>query len=302
MYTLDNNIIKPLSRPQSDSMEFQAVEAVASEVLIILHTVNEYETQAVLSEMEAPLLPQRGEKMNGPVNLLVESNKIILGMFGGYPCALVQTEQGSRCKKEIEYALQHLPSCQVVILVGVAYGREKYKFGDVLVSKAICGVVNPKFKGEKIIPRSAGSSCVPTSDKLSIFTRNLHAWNGFTCVQSGRKSAVYAGDIVSVAWLISSSEIRDGLLNNFPDAVGGEMEGLTLLEIQKEYELTFEVIIIKAVADYADEKKQEGKKWQYTAAKAAANYTKFKLEMTNGELFSHSTNPPTKRIKKEKEE
>ena len=140
-----------------------------------------------------------------------------------------------------------------------------------------------------------------------IFGRDYHAWNNFTCTKSGRKSNVHPGDIVSASWLIARAQIRDELLNNYPDAVGGEMEGLTLVKIQKEYKQKLphdlKVIIIKGVADYADENKQGGKKWQFTAAKAAANYTKFKLEMNKGQPFLDSTNPPPfKRIKKEREE
>ena len=253
-------------------------------------------------------LPQQGGNIDQPVNLLGIPNKIVLGMCGGCHYALVQTKQGDKCEEEIKDTLKHLPSCQAVILIGVAYGKAEYKFGDVLVSTAICGIVTPKFKGDSIDPRSSEFNCVPISDKLSaIFARNYHAWNDFTCTKSGYKSNVRLGDIVSVPWLIARAEIHDELLNNFPNVVGGEMEGLTLLKIQKEYNkqkfpCELEVIIIKGVADYADENKQGGKKWQFTAAKAAANYTKFKLEMNKGRPFLDSTNPPLKRIKKEKEE
>ena len=235
--------------------------------------------------------PKLNPPVTGPINLLGIPNKIILGMFGGYKCALVQTEQGEKCKKEIEDALEHLPKTRCVIALGVAYGRTKYKFGDVLVSKTIRGVVNPKFKGECIDIRSSEYDSVPVIDYLSnTFARDLHNWKDFQCSTTGRESKAYAGDVVCVSWLISSKSIRDSLLDNFPDAIGGEMEGHELVKLQRDYNKKnhpqqLGVIIIKGAADYGDENKQGGKKWQYTAARAATSFAKYQLESTYGALF-----------------
>ena len=235
--------------------------------------------------------PELDPPVAGPINLLNTPNKIILGMFGGYKCALVQTEQGEKCKNEIEDALEQLPNTQFVIALGMAYGSTKYTFGDVLVSKTIRGVVNPKFKGECIDIRSSEYDSVPVLDKLSkLFASDLHNWKDFRCSTADRISKAYAGDVISVSWLISSKSIRDSLLSNFPDAIGGEMEGHELVEIQKDYNKhnhprQLGVIIIKGAADYADENKQGGKKWQYTAARAATSFAKYKLESTKGTLF-----------------
>ena len=269
--------------------ELKCLKEFASEVAIILHTtVSPSEKPAVLKDMTAPELDP---PVAGPINLLNTPTKIILGMFGGYKCALVQTEQGEKCKNEIEDALEQLPNTQFVIALGMAYGSTKYKFGDVLVSKTIRGVVNPKFIGEGMVIRSSEYDSVPVLDKLSkLFARDLHNWKDFRCSTADRISKVYAGDVISVSWLISSKSIRDSLLSNFPDAIGGEMEGHELVEIQKDYNKhnhprQLGVIIIKGAADYADEDKQGGKKWQYTAARAATSFAKYKLESTKGTLF-----------------
>ncbi len=73
-----------------------------------------------------------------------------------------------------------------------------------------------------------------------------------------------------------------------PEAIGGEMEGVILVEIRKRLESRappreLGVIIIKGVADYADGSK--GEEWQLTAAMAAASYAKHRLEFTHGMLF-----------------
>lgn len=293
LYTLnDHESIVPQPRPKKGSAELKAVEDFANEVTIILHTVNDNETQAVLQEMEPPSL-QPDVKEKGVINLDTIPNSIIVGMFGGYESALVQTEPGEKCKEEIEAALKKLKNTKVVIAVGVAWSNPKYKFGNVLVSKTIRKITNPKFKKGEIIPRSSEFDSVPVSDNISkTFTRNPVSWNDFKCTKSdpGRTSTVSAGDIVSVSWLLANHEVRDAILENFPDAIGGEMEGCELVKIQKEYREShcqLSVIIIKGAADYGDENKQAGKKWQFTAAKAAASYAKHKLELTNGELFDN---------------
>ena len=290
LYSLEADAFeKALSKPRTGTPQLKCLKQFASEVAIILHTtVSPSEKPAVLKDMTAPKL---NPPVTGPINLLGVPNKIILGMFGGYKCALVQTEQGEKCKKEIEDVLERLPNTQCVIALGVAYGRTKYKFGDVLVSKTIRGVVNPKFKGGKIDIRSSEYDSVPVLDYLSnTFARDLHNWKDFHCSTTGRISNVYAGDVISVSWLISSTATRDKLLDNFPDAIGGEMEGHELVEIQKDYNKKnhprqLGVIIIKGAADFGDDNKQGGKKWQYTAATAATRFAKYQLEFTDGALF-----------------
>ena len=280
-----------LPRPPDGSPELKALQKFAAEVVIILHTtVSPSEMPAVLKDMTAPEL---GLQLDGPINLLSVPNTIILGMFGGYKCAIVQTEQGQKCKKEIESALdKHLQNTRFVIALGMAYSIPKYKFGDVLVSKNIRGVFNPRMEEACIKPRSSEYFCVPVSGYLSkTFGRNLDNWHDFECSNTGRISRVYAGDIVSVPWLVADETTRDKLLVNFPDAIGGEMEGLELLQIQKDFQpRKLGVIIIKGAADHADKDKKAGKLWQYTAARAAVCFTKFKLERTNGSLFGNNNN------------
>ena len=296
IHTLNDHkcmVLQP--RPKEGTAELQAVEIFARKVTIILHTVNNNETQAVLQEMEPlslkPGVKGEGVKVEGVYNLDIVPNSIIVGMFGGYKSALVQTEQGEKCKPEIEAALKKLKNTKAVIAVGVAWSNPKYKFGDVLVSKTIRKITNPKFNPGEIIARSSEFDSVPVSDDLSkTFTRNPISWNDFKCTKSdsGRTSSVYAGDIVSVPWLLADHKVRDAILETFPDAIGGEMEGYELVKIQKDCRERYRqlsVIIIKGAADYGDENKQAGKKWQFTAAKAAASYAKHKLELTSGGLF-----------------
>ena len=270
----------------------------AKDVEIILHTVNDKEIMAVLSKMQPPDI----DGFEKPTSYDAVPFKIVLGKFGGYRAAQVNTRMGDNCATELKEALRQLPSVRAVIAVGVAYGsdREKYKYGDVLVSKHIHIVGKDiKLQPDKIISRPNDLSTVQVADNLTgIFTKLTLTWNDFQCNEETdsdpkpRYAKVHCGSIISAPMLVADEKSRDALLKNVPSgAIGGEMEGGVLLEIQKEYNADrarhhdLGVIIIKGVADFGDNKKQDGKKWQYTAALAAASYTEHKLNMTGGRLF-----------------
>ena len=278
--------------------EFEQLQSYAKDVKLILHTVNEKETTAVLTKMQPPNI----DGFKKPISFDAIPFKIVLGTFGGYPVAQVNTEMGADCEKDLKEVLAQLPNARVVIAVGVAYGsdRVKHKFGDVLVSKYMHSVKNIRLQPDEIITRPHNLSTVPVADYLSgIFTKVTLTWNKkFQCNKTTdsdrepRYSKVHCGSIISAPMLVADEKSRDALLRNIPGgAIGGEMEGGVLLEIQNEHNADIPrhqhlgVIIIKAVADFGDNKKQEGKKWQYTAALAATSYIEHKLSMTGGRLF-----------------
>ena len=270
------------------------------EVVIILHTVNDDEKWAVLDHMKPPANFEfkRGEPVNRPVDLN-EPNNIVLGMFGEYPSALIQTRMGKDCHVEIETALGEFPNAKYVLAIGIAFAfhREKCKYGDVLVSTYIDGIGNVKSEDGKRIPRAGNDRFTQISQILTnVFTKGVSTWeNKFKCTaqcteNSGRYSKAHPGVIISDEMLINDKPTRDWCLNFTPDAIGGEMEGATLLQIQRSYDTRkhmprkLKVIIIKGVADYADGSKE--KSWQLTSAMAAANYAEHKLIATKGTLVS----------------
>ena len=281
-----------------DGHKLKELQSYAEEVEFILHTVNNNELKAVLGEMGPPDI----DGFAKPTNLDIIPFKIILGKFGGYKVAQVKTKMGADCEKEVKEALKRLPSVRAVIAVGVAYGsdRKKHKFGDVLVSIHIHGVKNTRLQPDGIITRPSNLSTVQIADYLSdVFTTVPDTWREFQCNKitdsdpKPRYAQVHCGSIISGPMLVAHDKSRDALSRNYPSGtIGGEMEGWVLLKIQDEHNAdrgrrhNLDVIIIKAVADFGDDQKQEGKKWQYTAALAATSYIKHKLSMTKGMLFT----------------
>jgi nucleoside phosphorylase len=288
-----------------DGHKLEELQSYAKDVKFILHTVNDMETTAVLSKMQPPDI----DGFEKPTSLDAIPFKIVLGMFSGYRVAQVKTKMGIECEMELKKALTRLPSVRAVIAVGVAYGgdREKYKFGDVLVSKHIHGVKNMRLQPGEIINRPSDISTVQVADYLSdIFTALPLTWNKkFQCNKitdsdrEPRYAKVHCGSIISAPMLVADEKSRDALLRNIPGgAIGGEMEGSVLLDIQNEHNADrarrhdLGVIIIKGVGDFGDDQKQEGKKWQYTASLAAVSYTEHKLVKTGGKLFKTEPENP----------
>lgn len=268
------------------------LSSFAKEVEIIIPTVNNYETLAVLQIMKSP-----SSNFSKPTNIRSLPFQFVIGMFGGYKSAQVKTGMGNDCDKVISEALRIFPNASAIIAVGVAYAfkREKCQYGDVLVSKHIHCLKSMKVIPGGVIARSNEMSTVQVNDRLiAAFTNVPTTWQRFQCNKSDivterRFAKVHCGGIINGSILVADEIFRDRLLENYREAIGGEMEASMILSIRQTYQdinkKELGVIIIKGVADYGDSKKEEGKPWQFTAALAAASYTDHKLTMTKGGLF-----------------
>lgn len=292
----------PQAQPREDTKLRKDLQKFCQQVEIIIHTVNNNEKWAVLSYMDPPEIHPGKPLINDRKAIdLYEPNWIALGMFAGYKCAMIQSEMGVDCNHEVEKALEEFPLAQVVLAIGVAYACNpvKVKYGDVLVSKVIDGVGIIKHTGDGLInSRASSTRLTHVSQKLkNVFARGEETWiahGGFKCTEGGRQSKVHSGVLISDRTLIDNQEIRDKMASNTPEAIGGEMEGVSLVRIQRRLAegtksippRDLGVIVIKGAADYADGKKE--KKWQFTAAMAATDYAHHKLKVTEGNLFVKS--------------
>ena len=260
----------------------------------IIHTVSDYEMWAVLTVMEPPALHGEIPGPSRPVDLCISGPyRIIVGMFGKFKIALVQTGRGASCRDGIEGALVKLKNVRSIIAVGIAYGDKKYKFGDVLVSTIIHGVQTQLKDGKLVFGLSSTRFSLVSQYLRDTFVERLQSWKlsePFFCSVEGRKSTAYSGILISSPTLVSDEMTLDEFLQDpRHEAIGIEMEGGELLKIQKSYSgktpsRELGIIVIKGVAGVADGSKQKGKEWQFTAAMAAANYTKFNM-IHHGELY-----------------
>lgn len=261
--------------PLYESSDYQAIEQFRQEVVIVIQSCNENEYYASLELMEAPNIENQQHLFETAVRYRNKcAMRIILGMFAGYNAAIAYTQQGSSCRRDIENVLQWCPGTKAILGVGVAYGmkRDAVKFGDVLVAKQIVNVgTTPRVMKGGIYPRAPGAATKPIL--MHTFCQAFSAWK-FSCTIN-REAKVKVGELVSGGFLLDDPSIKETLEMQCPFADGGEMEGWVLYKEVMEEHPNLEVIVIKGVADYGDGKKN--KKWQFTAAKAAVDYTHYKL-------------------------
>ena len=283
---------KPIATPQNAS---KALENFSRKVAIIIHTVNDNEYWAAVDHLGPPVSDDGNHLPGLTTSVIFPKTGSAVGMFGGYKAALVQTGMGEKCRGDIEDALLNFPNAKAIIAVGVAYGKshEKCKFGDVLVSQSIEDMSTVKFaKDSTIIERGKKDHVKPNIEKIFCKqTETFVVMKHFTCTKEGREPQIIPGTIISMSWLVDDEETKMKILKNFPEAIGGEMEGYVLLQIQgrnasQNPPRQLDVVVIKGVADYGDGKKL--KDWQFTAAMAAVGYAHYKLEETGGVEFKIS--------------
>ena len=279
----------PQKTPQKESELYRGLENFSKNVQIIIHTVNDNEYYAAVGHLSDDGNPLLGLT----TSVVFPKTGSVVGMFGGYKAALVQTRMGGYCREGIEDALLNFPNAKAIIAVGVAYGKshEKCKFGDVLVSQSIEDMSNVKFQDGTIIERGEKHHVKPNLQKIFCKqTQSFVVMKDFTCTKD-REPQIIPGAIVSMPWLVDDEETKRKILENSREAIGGEMEGFILLQIQKKYAnqnppRQLDVVVIKGVADYGDGTKL--KEWQFTAAMAAVGYAHHKLEETGGTEFEIS--------------
>ena len=126
---------------------FNEIAEFCKQVDVILLTVSDSEFQAATTFMDPPKTKNIPKVIEN-----YPEDSMVLGLFAGKKTALVQTPQGSKCRKKVSQVLQSFPRAHCIILVGVCYAfdREKHKLGDVLVSSTITDMIN--FKVDMEIP------------------------------------------------------------------------------------------------------------------------------------------------------
>ena len=257
----------PLPFPNRDSPEYEELRKFSCITQIILLTTNENEFQAAITELEPP-----SNNFNHPVTFPTPG--IVVGMFGRNKVAVIKTGVGVSATQDIKDAIAKLPNAKFVIGVGVnyAFNPSKYKLGDVLVSKTISDLKN-SFAGNSDLHIDRGEIEV-VRDLQKIFCDDLVLKEDFVVSNIVHVSQIHCGKYVSYPVLADNEKIRDQFQAAVPGVIAGEMEGGELLRLQQEGKIEG-IIFIKGVIGYADGTTAKG--WQFTAAKAALNYTKKKL-------------------------
>ena len=280
----------PLNIPNKDEKLYPVLEEYCKQVKVILHTVNGNEKWAVMEEFSSPQSDVfKGLESSPRKCITFPTINTVLGTFGGFKAAVVQTDSGYGCRDDIEHAMRTVfPNALVVIGIGVAYGADKCKLADVIISDMVQDLgTNVKIQGNLL---HRGEKLAPKSKLKALFTKDTKPFTvttEFVCNkgQPQRKPTINTGLILSGPWLCNDAIFKEKVFHHASDAIGGEMEGWVLMSVAKKFNeepphRNIGMIIIKGVADYGDGTKN--KIWQFTAAKAAVCYAKYQLEKLGG--------------------
>lgn len=172
-----------------------------------------------------------------------------LGRYGVYNTVVAKSRMGSAGPGAAMLATKQAQDRwkpRATIAVGVAFGMDpdKQKLGDVLIAREIIPY-NPIRAGAVIIERGQRLAA-----DVALFNRFDNAYDWEFRLPDGQLSRLHQGAVLSGEELIDNAARKAELVQRFPEAIGGEMEG-TGLSGASFYERR-PWILVKAICDWAD--------------------------------------------------
>jgi nucleoside phosphorylase len=206
---------------------------------------------------------------NAPAILKVHVGKATyyLGRLGAQRVALTMCEPGASGRGGSILASTRAIEAwrpKAIVMVGMAFGADpaKQKIGDVLVaSKVAC--YEPQRRGRALSIRR-GPVVEPGLVLLDRF-RNVDGWR-FTRPDR-KRCATRPGLMLSGEKLIDDPRFKAEMLEDYPEAIGGEMEAAGVYAAADSEKV--EWIVVKGICDWADGRKN--KRHQPLAAAAAVS-------------------------------
>lgn len=252
--------------PSTTAKRDPSVEAVGGHVDLLLVVTTDVEHEAL---MRAARTLTGGEQPRAQMHRERRTYDD-LGTIGGARVVVVQTEIGTATVggslATILTAIDEVRPT-TIIMVGIAFGLDpdKQPIGHVLVSKQV-----HQYEMRRIGTGDDGrTEIVSRGDKATASPTVLSRLRASRIPPS--EFGVDFGLLLSGEKLIDNSDYRQELSELEPEALGGEMEGGGLYVAAHDRQVRW--CIVKAVCDYADGHKREGKKErQRTAADNAARY------------------------------
>jgi nucleoside phosphorylase len=261
-------------------------EGLLRRVDLLLVTVTPVERRAVLSHLWP--LPDADAVLTGSLDLITYR----FGQFGRYRAVHVQSTMGSGGSRgaalTTHEAIQRAQP-KAVLVLGIAFGasRSKYHLGDVLVAERIAPYEFAKLTAEDAHHRGQHLSAgVYLAER---FTNRRDDWRhsrgvGFVDVHHG---LMLSGEKV-----IDGQTFRDALLQHYPMAIGGEMEGSGAYAAAERHRT--QILLVKGICDWADGHKND--RAQAFAADAAVSLAEHVLSKPDilTELGAHDCGLPRK--------
>jgi nucleoside phosphorylase len=189
-----------------------------------------------------------------------------LGRFGAFEAVVTLCSMGSEgvsgSTLTIDQAIRQWKPAAVV-LAGIALGasRRKHLVGDVLIAQELA-----PYEHQKVGKGIAFRNPVPASSAALVNRfRNALDWR-FERPDSS-VCRTHIGLVLAGGKLVNNRNFKSKLLRQFPNAIGGEMEGAGLWASSDRNRT--EWVLVKAVCDWADGRKRD--EYQEMAAAPAVS-------------------------------
>lgn len=194
------------------------------------------------------------------------TDTFFLGRFGAFSCVLMLSGMSSQgpagSTLSVAAAISEWkPSA--VLLLGIAFGarRSKHLPADVLISEHII-----PYEHQRIGTQPVFRNPVPPSSS-TLVNRFRHAMNWTFRRPDDTVCSRHVGPLLSGDKLIDDPDFKQALLDQYPNAIGGEMEGSGFWAAAERARRDW--IVVKGVCDWADGRKHDS--YQPMAAASAVS-------------------------------
>lgn len=237
----------------------ESKEACQPRVGVLVATT--VEREAVLKQMRPP----KGRR--AILQVFSGNNTCFVGRLGITDVVLCMTAMGSLGRDASTIVTTEMIDAwtlAAVVAVGIAFGKDSatQRIGNVLVSDRILPY-EPERIGEST-KEDRGAEILAGLVLLNRF-RNAIGWSFKD--PNGRECGVQTGAVLSGEKLVDNPEFKRTLLDRYPTAIGGEMEGAGVAAAAARKRC--EWIVVKGICDWGDGKKT--KLHQGFAAAASVN-------------------------------
>lgn len=245
--------------PETIEYDEQKLLKFAEEIDIMLLTATDVEKEAVMKLLKP--LPKKNKILMSHIGV----ETYYIGMFGKFKAVVTKCEMGSLGSGSsilATYEGYNRWYPRGIIMVGIAFGKDssKQKIGDVLVSSQIISYEPAKIT-ENNIHRGPN---IPSNPILLSRFNNVDTWKFL--FPDGTLARREIGPILSGEKLIDEPKFKASLFKQYPQAIGGEMEGAGLTAASIRVGLPW--ILVKGICDWGENKHSNQ---QPLAAAAAAS-------------------------------
>ncbi|MEK5394308.1 5'-methylthioadenosine/S-adenosylhomocysteine nucleosidase family protein [Paenibacillus sp. FSL K6-2859] len=244
------NVISDLSiiknTPKRDIISSEKAATLTEDISLLVVTATEIETKTLFHHMK----PLPGQKSL----LLIYDNRqtYTVGLFGLYGVVHVQSAIGSSRRDGAINTLRDSISFwkpKAVLVVGIGFGIDdsKQKLGDILISETIANYEYARIEENRSSQRGA-----IVESGVTLLNRAKNHWDWFYTFPDMTTPKVQIGQFLSGEKLIDSRNFKNDLLDKYPSAIGGDMEGYGVASAANVEKL--EWLVVKAISDWANQK------------------------------------------------